>query len=480
MNTLKMIEPKVAEMESMTGAEMWGKVLDLLRRSVDQDSLATWFFPLRCQTVEHQKLTLVAPNDYYRTWILSNYRDELQEALREVFADDVTVEFITMPAVSADRPIGPMPVPEMGAADGVRPVAGAAPAIRPSFPRMSRLNPKYTFEQYVVGENNRFAHAACRQVADPSSKSFNPMFLYGGVGLGKTHLLHAIGHQILKVNPRLKVLYVTSDEFMNSFIESISQGKQFEFRDYYRNVDLLMIDDVQFFSGKERTQIEFFHTFNALHDAGKKIVISSDRPPNELHALEDRLRNRFAWGLVVDIQPPDLETRIAILKKKAAASGEGELPIDVAVYIAERVQTNIRELEGVLLKLRTYASVMKLPVTVELARSVLSDVIAPPPQQLLDVEQIVQLVCDYFEVRRDELLGPSRQKRFATPRHIAQYLTRKFTKLSYPEIAEKFGGRDHTSVLHACRRISEQMQKDENMRSLVSYLSRQLTDKNPD
>lgn len=463
-------------MASPRVGDVWSKVLERLQTAVDMDNLMTWFVPLRCQQIEPHKVTVAAPSDFFRSWILSNYREEIQRAVREVLQRDVAIEFVTMPAVNADSPqIPEMLVDTAAGADGVAPAA-AATSDAVSFPQLCRLNPKYTFEQYVVGENNRFAHAACKQVADPASKSFNPLFLYGGVGLGKTHLLHAIGHQILKVNPRMRVLYVTSDAFINNFIESISQGKQFEFRDYYRSVDLLMIDDVQFLSGKERTQVEFFHTFNALHDAGKKIVISSDRPPNELHALQDRLRNRFAWGLVVDIQPPDLETRIAILMKKAAAAGEGDLPLDVAVYIAERVQSNIRELEGVLLRLRAYASVMKQPVTLDLAKSVLSNVIVPPPKRTMDLEQIIQLVCHYFEIKREDLLGKSRHKRFATPRHVAQYLARKFTKLSYPELGERFGGRDHTSVLHACRRIEEQMQKDENMRSLISYLSRQLTE----
>lgn len=461
-------------MEPFAGGEIWGKVIDQLQRYVDPETIATWFSAIRCQSTDERRIVLAVPSDFHRRWILSNYFEELRQAIHAAFARELAVEFVVSAALRADGTGEPVHVPTVVSTESA---AAGHPAFVPAnFPRLSRLNPKYTFEQYVVGENNRFAHAACRQVADPASKSFNPLFLYGGVGLGKTHLLHAIGHQILKANPRLKVLYVTSDEFMNSFIESISNGKQFEFRDYYRNVDLLLIDDVQFFSGKERTQIEFFHTFNALHDAGKKIVISSDRPPHELRALEDRLRNRFSWGLVVDIQPPDLETRIAILRKKAAAAGDPDFPLEVAVYIAERVQSNIRELEGVLLKLRTYSNVMKQPITLELAKSVLSDIIPPPSRQTLDIEQIVQLVCQYFEIRRDELLGHSRQKRFATPRHIAQYLARKFTKLSYPEIGQFFGGRDHTSVLHAYRRVSDQIQKDENMRSLVSYLSRQLTD----
>jgi len=460
-------------MEPLVGGDAWGKIVAYLQRLVDAETIATWFSGVKCQSADGERIVLTVPSDFHRRWILSNYYDQLRTAVNAAFDREPSIEITIGSTVHAERPMEAVPVAS-ASADKSEPQATAQSA--PSFPRLCRLNPKYTFEQYVVGENNRFAHAACRQVADPSSKSFNPLFLYGGVGLGKTHLMHAIGHQILKANPRLKVLYVTSDEFMNSFIESISNGKQFEFRDYYRNVDLLLVDDVQFFSGKERTQIEFFHTFNALYDAGKKIVISSDRPPHELRTLEDRLRNRFSWGLVVDVQPPDLETRIAILRKKAASAGDPDFPLEVAVYIAERVQSDIRELEGVLLRLRTYASVMNQPITVELAKSVLSDVIPPQARRTHDIEQIVQLVCHHMEIRREELLGHSRQKRFATARHIAQYLARKFTNLSYPEIGQYFGGRDHTSVLHAYRRISEQMEKDENMKSLISFLSRQLAD----
>jgi chromosomal replication initiator protein len=261
---------------------------------------------------------------------------------------------------------------------------------------------------------------------------------------------------------------------MNSFIESISQGKQAGFREYYRNVDLLMIDDVQFFSGKERTQTEFFHTFNALYDAGKKIVVSSDRPPKELTTLEDRLRNRFSWGLVVDIQPPDLETRIAILKKKAAKLDDAEMPNDVTLYIAERVQSNIRELEGVLIRLKAYCSLHKQPLTLAVAKEVLASLLTPDIPRNIDIEDIMEEVCGYFELKRADLIGASRLKKFSTPRHIAQYLARKLTTLSYPEIANKFGGRDHTSILHAFRKIEAEIQRDENLRNLVAYLMKKI------
>jgi chromosomal replication initiator protein len=251
------------------------------------------------------------------------------------------------------------------------------------------------FDRFVVGESNRFAHTACRQVSDPLSKSFNPLFLYGGVGLGKTHLMNAIGHQLSAGNPNARILYVSSEQFMNSFIEAIGQGKQVEFRDHYRRVDLLMIDDVQFFSGKERTQTEFFHTFNALYDAGKKIVISSDRPPKELTTLEDRLRNRFSWGLVVDVMPPDLETRIAILKKKAMEE-QIELPNEDILYIPERVQSNIRELEGVLVRLRAYSVLQTQPICLQLAKDILGHLLDGDSNRPTDIEDIIEVVCSYF------------------------------------------------------------------------------------
>lgn len=463
-------------MSGSFGQELWEQALQRLEPVLGAETVHTWLQPARVRHIDGKSVTLEVPNLFYKHWLASNYRAQIEAILRELFEENIDLQFVVADAPSADAPSSGIMVPPVESfADGF-----PAPVGRPAglglqiFPKASMLNPKYTFENFVVGESNRFAHAACRQVADPASKAYNPLFLYGGVGLGKTHLMHAIGHQFLRANPNLRVLYVTSEQFMNSFIESISQGKQVEFREHYRNMDLLMIDDVQFFSGKERTQTEFFHTFNALYDAGKKIVISSDRPPNELHTLEDRLRNRFAWGLVVDIQPPDLETRIAILKKKSAATGDGELPTDVAVYIAERVQSNIRELEGVLIRLKAFAAIHNQPITLEMARHVLGDLISAPKSRAVDIEEVIEVVCQCFEIKRSELLGPSRQKRYAMPRHIAQYLARQYTRLSYPEIAERFGRRDHTSVLHACRKIATQMENDENLKNLITHLSKQL------
>ncbi len=456
--------------------QTWEKALARLRSRVDEESFATWLEPARLHLLEGHKITLSVPSPFYKNWLSSNYRDKILAALREVTEQDYDLDFLISPAAEgdADRASGPYAQDTAAAELGV--TGGEAVAIhRPAVDtsRSSSLNPKYSFDQFVVGESNRFAHAACRQVSEPGSKSYNPLFLYGGVGLGKTHLMHAMGHQLRTANHSARVLYVSSEQFMNSFIESISQGKQIEFRDYFRNVDLLMIDDVQFFAGKERTQTEFFHTFNALYDAGKKIVISSDRSPKELTTLEDRLRNRFSWGLVVDVLPPDLETRIAILKRKAGLEGL-ELPADVNLYIAERVASNIRELEGVMIRLKAYSQLHGEPVSLPLAKRVLGHLLEQEPPKSIDVDEIIDAVCGYFEMKRSDLIGTSRLKKFATPRHIAQYLSRKMTPLSYPEIALKFGGRDHTSILHAVKKVEEGSAQDENMKNLLAYLTKRI------
>jgi len=445
---------------------VWEKTLAHLQSHEDDESFATWLRPTQLHHASDNTVTLSVPSSFYKNWLSSNYREKIQDALREVTNSEFSLDFFVQ--ARSETEIGG----EMLDPEGVteRGFGSAAPL---DLPRSSHLNPKYIFDRYVVGESNRFAHAACRQVSDPMSKSYNPLFIYGGVGLGKTHLMHAIGHQLQDLNEKSRVLYVTSEQFMNSFIEAISQGKQFEFREYYRSVDLLMIDDVQFFSGKERTQTEFFHTFNALYDAGSKIVVSSDRPPKELTTLEDRLRNRFSWGLVVDIMPPDLETRIAILKKKALEE-QVELPNEVTLYIAERVQANIRELEGVLLRLRAYSVLQTQPISLQLAKDILGHLLEQEASRPTDIEDVIETVCTYFEVKRTDLLGSSRLKKFSSPRHIAQYLSRKLTTMSYPEIAHKFGGRDHTSVLHAVRKIDDEMSKDENLRNLVAYLTRKV------
>ena len=325
----------------------------------------------------------------------------------------------------------------------------------------STLNPKYTFDSFVIGNSNRFAHAASLAVAESPAKAYNPLFIYGGVGLGKTHLMHAIGHYILQNNPNAKVVYVSSEKFTNELINAIKDDKNEEFRTKYRSVDVLLIDDIQFIAGKERTQEEFFHTFNTLHEANKQIILSSDRPPKEIPTLEDRLRSRFEWGLIADIQAPDFETRMAILKKKADVE-KLNVPNEVMVYIATKIKSNIRELEGALIRIVAYSSLTNREITVDLATEALKDIISNKQNKSITIDLIQDVVAAYFNLRVEDLKSQRRTRNVAYPRQIAMYLSRKLTDMSLPKIGEEFGGRDHTTVIHAYEKISESPNKDES------------------
>ncbi len=320
------------------------------------------------------------------------------------------------------------------------------------------LNPKYTFDTFVIGSGNRFAHAASLAVAEAPAKAYNPFFIYGGVGLGKTHLMHAIGHYVLEHNPNAKVVYLSSEKFTNEFINSIRDNKAIDFRNKYRNVDVLLIDDIQFLAGKESTQEEFFHTFNTLHEESKQIVISSDRPPKEIPTLEDRLRSRFEWGLITDITPPDLETRIAILRKKAKADGL-DIPNEVMLYIANQIDTNIRELEGALIRVVAYSSLVNEDMTPELAAAALKDIIPNAKPRMISILDIQKAVGEHYNIRLEDFTAKKRTKSIAFPRQVAMYLSRELTDFSLPKIGEEFGGRDHTTVIHAHEKISSDVQK---------------------
>ena len=320
------------------------------------------------------------------------------------------------------------------------------------------LNPRYTFDTFIVGPSNQFAHAACRAVAEAPSRSYNPLFIYGGVGLGKTHLMHAIGHYVVQHNPALTLTYISSERFMNEMINAVRFDRILEFRSRYRSVDVLLVDDIQFVSGKEGTQNEFFHTFNALHDAQKQIVISSDRPPHEIPALEERLRSRFEWGLIADIQPPDIETKIAILKKKAETEAV-PLPDNVAMYIASRIKSNIRELEGSLIRLIAYASLTGRPLTIELAQDVLRNVI-DHDERAVTIEQIQKFVAEYYQLKLHELKSRNNSKSVAMPRQIAMYLCKMLTHASLPEIGRSFGGKHHSTVIHSIKKVEEMRKKN--------------------
>src|SRR5699024_7337848 len=331
------------------------------------------------------------------------------------------------------------------------------PSVREKEPK-TMLNSRYTFDTYVIGSGNRFAHAASLAVAEPPAKAYNPLFIYGGVGLGNTHLMHAIGNYVVSHPSHNRVVYLTSETFTNEFINSIRDNRTDDFRNKYRNVDVLLIDDIQFLAGKEQTQEEFFHTFNTVHGESKQIVISSDRPPKAIPTLEDRLRSRFEWGLITDIQPPDLETRIAILRKKAIAD-KLDIDSEVMAFIADRIDTNIRELEGALIRVVAYSALINQPVTVELAAEALKDILSDAKPRVIGIPDIQREVCTYYHLRIEDLKGKKRTKNVALPRQIAMYLCRELTDASLPKIGEEFGGRDHTTVIHAHEKISRTLDR---------------------
>lgn len=492
--------------------KLWEKAMETIRLSIGGEAFDAWITPatLEDYSAKEGRFTLSVPNDFYRRWIERRYLSEIEQAFTEVMGLPITVEFVTEEDSEETSPV----IEEVTQEDLFPPKnrqslngrinrqepyldgTGGDRRRRSPFvestrtpaetrsavarrrgtetPETPRLNPRYLFDEFVVGESNRYAHAAAVAVSDPKARAFNPLFIYGGSGLGKTHLMQAIGHRVHDLDPRLHVVYITSEQFMNGFIDAIQNKRHVEFREAYRNVDLLLIDDVQFLTGKERTQQEFFHTFNALYDAGKKVVVTSDRPPKDLSALEERLRSRFEWGLLVDIQSPDLETRVAILRKKAKLE-DIELPNDVIFFIAERITENIREMEGALKRLRMTSALHGKPIDLETARDVLSYLVVGAPQPRVSVEDVQRSVCKYFGIRENELLGNNRSKKYSQPRHLAQYLCRKLTNLSFPDIAQKFGGKDHTSIIYACRKVENQLKKDPNIANVVEYLSKQVT-----
>src|SRR5690554_561985 len=423
-------------------AEIWEKTLQAVEPHMNKPSFETWLKLTRPLKMEDNCLIIEAPNEFARDWVESRYSPLLISTLRNLLKDDLEMKFVIKNDLQQKQRVPtPQPLKNIG---------------EPSFPH---LNPKYTFESFVVGEGNRLAHAASLAVAEAPAKAYNPLFIYGGVGLGKTHILQAIGHFVLQNSAHYRVVYVSSEKFTNELINAIGNNKTPPFRDKYRNIDLLLIDDIQFLAGKESTQEEFFHTFNSLHEANKQIVISSDRPPKEIPTLEDRLRSRFEWGLITDIQAPDLETRIAILKKKAALEG-WKLPDDVIEYIADQINSNIRELEGALIRVIAYSSLTNQSINLNLTNEVLKDIISSQQSKKLNIDFIQETVAEYFQIERADLKAKKRTKTITVPRHVAMYLSRELTEASLPKIGESFGGRDHTTVLHACDRVREMMKED--------------------
>jgi chromosomal replication initiator protein len=390
-------------------------------------------------------LIVEAPNEFARDWLEGNYSQILAKIIHELTGAEMELKFVIPDAHTEDQETASTAINRKKAQQTEN--------------YQTMLNPKYTFDTFVIGSGNRFAHAASLAVAEAPAKAYNPLFIYGGVGLGKTHLMHAIGHYILEHNPSAKVVYISSEKFTNEFINAIRDNRADDFRNKYRNVDILLIDDIQFLAGKESTQEEFFHTFNTLHEESKQIVISSDRPPKEIPTLEDRLRSRFEWGLITDITPPDLETRIAILRKKAKAEGL-DIPNEVMIYIANQIDSNIRELEGALIRVVAYSSLENKDITAELAAEALKDIIPASKPNVLTIQDIQKAVGEYFGLKLEDFKAKKRTKSVAFPRQIAMYLARELTDFSLPKIGEEFGGRDHTTVIHAHEKISKLIQED--------------------
>lgn len=495
-------------MDTIQLQAIWEQILNKLELSLAKLTCDTWLKPVIPLSLDTATLKLGAPNNFTKEFIEDRYIPFIIDAALDVTGQKLNIFIINLdlddpssnetispetppvltkktdpPSLEPQLPSYTSPKKHSSQTSLLDSTAQTLPNEKISndlknnqfqgFDESLSLNPKYVFETFVTGNSNRFAHAAALAVAESPAKVYNPFFIYGGVGLGKTHLMHAIGNRILKTQPTLRVLYISSEKFTNELINSIRDSNPESFRRKYRNIDVLLVDDIQFLSNKERTQEEFFHTFNTLHDANKQIIISSDRPPREIQTLEDRLRSRFEWGLITDIQAPDLETRIAILRKKAQLENLN-VPNDVMVYIASRIDNNIRELEGALIRVMAFASLTNQVVTNELAMSVLKDVFPTNKTKQVTLELIQEIVASYFKIKIDDLLAKKRTRSVAFPRQIAMYLCRELTDASLPRIGEVFGGRDHTTVIHAHDKIGRERNEDMKLNSTINELIKRI------
>jgi chromosomal replication initiator protein len=439
--------------------EIWDEALSAIQGRIARQSFDNWFRPLSLESIEGSRIKILLPNRFFKEWFEDHYLAILKTVLEDLMFSSVEVI---------------LRVPEQENQTGIdtKVERSAKRPIRRHRNEATFLNPKYTFETFVVGGSNQFVHAGCLAVGEQLSKAYNPLFIYGGVGLGKTHLLHAIGHLVLRRNGRLRLSYVSSEKFTNDLINAIRFDSTVEFRNRYRSLDLLLIDDIQFIAGKERTQEEFFHTFNELYDSTKQIVISSDSLPREIPTLEERLRSRFEWGLIADIQPPDLETKAAILRKKAQAEAV-RLPDEVSLFIAKNVQSNIRELEGSLVRLIAYASLTGREISLELAQETLKELNAERAK-VITLGAIQRAVADFFRVKVEDLKSKDRNQGIVLPRQVAMYLSRTMTASSLPAIGEAFGGKDHTTVMHACEKIKRRLAGDDGFRRQIESLTQAI------
>ncbi len=448
----------------------WARILDALEKKINRHSYDTWLKPTRFSHTSNGVLFVRVPTAEYRT-ANEKYGDLIQEAVDNLNLGYNDVKFVTAEDDPSNTPIRHNG--GLSAAGSNASMAGGPSQGRFDWDGAAQLNPRYTFDAFVIGSGNQFAHAACQAVAERPSKAYNPLFLYGGVGMGKTHLMQAIGHEIRRRSPQSAICYVSSEKFTNDMINSLRYDKMISFRDKFRTVDVLLVDDIQFLAQKERTQEEFFHTFNALHESMKQIVIASDRPPKELAEFEDRLRSRFEWGLIADIQPPDLETKVAILQKKAEQE-RVTLPTDVALFIASNIRSNVRELEGALIRLVAHSSLIGAEITLPYTQQVLKNFIDSQARKVT-IESIQKAVAEQFGLRLVEIKAKNNSRSIVYPRQIAMYLAKHLTEASLPEIGRQFGGKHHTTVLHSVEKIEEVRKNDKDLNRLLNKLTEQLS-----
>jgi len=449
-------------------SHIWQETLKNIKEKLSNPSFSTWFSDTRAITLNEQNEFIVqVPNEFIKDWLESRYIDLIEEIIQNLTNSKWKLELYTPEEINSSS----LQVKDNGLKNKVDNL------LKRNNPKenFNGLNPKYTFDTFVVGNSNRFAHAASLAVAEAPSKAYNPLFIYGDVGFGKTHLMQAIAHFILNHSPEKKVVYVSSETFTNELINAIKDDRTIKFRDKYRNIDILLVDDIQFLAGKERTQEEFFHTFNSLHEASRQLIISSDRPPKEIPTLEERLRSRFEWGLITDMQKPDLETRIAILRKKADLE-ELEIPNEVIIYIANKIKSNIRELEGALVKVIAYSSLVDKEIDTELASEALKDLLINNDKQnkKIDIPLIKEVVTSYYNLKLEDMDSKKRTQNIAFPRQIAMYLSRELTNLSLPQIGKNFGDRDHTTVLHAHNKIVEKYKNEVDFKQIIDKIIKKI------
>ncbi|MCB9719560.1 MAG: chromosomal replication initiator protein DnaA [Candidatus Omnitrophica bacterium] len=443
----------------MSLTEIWEKAQTDIRAKVGDTSYETWFSTVHAKEKDPGTLVIETPDDFFKNWIIEHYRDFIHDTLHAFSPHNINIEYsVNSGILKKDTQTRLMEFEKGFRSEEVK--------------SLSKLNTRFTFDNFVVGPSNRFAAAAGLAVAESPAKAYNPLFIYGQVGLGKTHLIQAITHKISQLHPQHKHFYMSSEQFTTELIDSIRTRSTTEFRKKYRQIDVLLIDDIQFIAGKESTQEEFFHTFNFLHDNRKQIIITSDRPPKEISNLEERLSSRFSWGLITDIQPPDFETRVAILRKKMETETV-KVPDDVIFFIAEQIQTNIRELEGALIRVAAYALLEEKPISLEMAKLILKDMVRESTK-IISVEMIQKTVAQFFAVTTADLQAKKRNKNIVLARQVAMYLSRNLAQMSYPEIGNAFGGKDHTTVLHSCNKIKTVIETNEDLKTSIRKLTTQL------